>query len=129
MLPEAPRAELVAEVEEATEAYVAETAPVVAPASGAQAVPVSAEGEPDPTPIVVLDPDLPVLEWAKAALADDFERVHIFQKTELAIGRIRQYVLRGGSVATSLSHIRPTYRNFFPPDARWQFTGIRLARG
>src|SRR5690606_9145044 len=58
-----------------------------------------------------------------------------FRTTPGAVGEYNgkfmcnQYVLRGASCATSRSHIRPTYRNLFPADATWQFTGVRLARG
>jgi len=57
-----------------------------------------------------------------------------YKKADGALGEyngkfmVNQKVLRGGSVATSKNHTRPTYRNFFQTGLRWQFTGLRLAR-
>jgi hypothetical protein len=58
-------------------------------------------------PVVAIDPDLSVLEWVKQGLAENFPRVHIFQRSELGIGRIRQYLARAELPVVLLSANAP----------------------
>lgn len=88
-------------------------------------------------------------EWEHAARAGDLLQAHgqVWQWTSSAYGpypgyrpqegavgeyngkfMCQQFVLRGSSVATPPGHARDSYRNFFAPEAQWQFTGLRLAR-
>jgi ergothioneine biosynthesis protein EgtB len=90
-----------------------------------------------PQPVRRNDPDGPftqlygdVWEWTRS----QYEPYPGFEPLEGGLGEYNgkfmcnQFVARGGSCATHSSHVRPTYRNFFEPEATWQFFGFRLAR-
>ena len=91
----------------------------------------------------LLDPDLPHPQPQRAPMlhgdvwvwtASAYLPYPGFRPWDGAVGEyngkfmVNQHVLRGGSCATPDGHLRSTYRNFFPPAARWPFTGVRLAR-